>query len=265
VLVSLEGEVKLCDFGIAHANEAVDAHAMGEALVGKAGYMAPEHARGEQVDARAYVFAAGVILWELLSGKRMYRKGESATLLEVAKAGEIPPFEAAYLPDFERIKGIVEKALAPNREERFPTAQAFQKELEAWARPHRLLGSPLRLGEWLTETFGTEYVERRRERERRVRELEEESRVVTLAQLEAEDRVSRNTIPDNPNEIGSVIVVVEEPEPEPRASIVETAPVTLPRTAVRTVADAPSKRFPWAALAVMGAIAAAAAAVALSR
>jgi serine/threonine protein kinase len=260
VLVSLEGEVKLCDFGIAHANEAVDAQAMGEALVGKAGYMAPEHARGEQVDARADVFAAGVILWELLSGKRMYRKGEAASLLEVAKAGQLPPFEATHLPDFDRIRGIVAKALAPNREERYPSAAAFQKDLEGWARAHRLLGSPLRLGEWLTETFGTEYVERRRDRERRVRELEEESRMATLAQLEAEDRASRGTIPDVPSGPDTVIV---NDEPEARPSAVETAPLTLPKTGLPAAApalSAPPARSPWpmvaAALAVAAAVAA---------
>jgi serine/threonine-protein kinase len=249
--------VKLCDFGIAHANEAVDAQAMGEALVGKAGYMAPEHARGDQVDARADVFAAGVILWELLSGKRMYRKGEASSLLEVAKAARLPPFEATHLPDFERIKGIVDKALAPSRDDRYASAAAFQKDLEAWARAHRLLGSPLRLGEWLTETFGTEYVERRRDRERRVRELEEESRMATLAQLEAEDRASRSTIPDVPS--GPETVIVND-EPEERPSAVETAPLTLPKTALPAPPPAQPARSPWpmvvAALVVAGAVAA---------
>ena len=226
VLVSLEGEVKLCDFGIAHANDAVDAGAIADALVGKAGYMAPEHARGEPVDARADVFAAGVILWELLSGRRMYRKGGAESLLDVARAAQIPAFQATHLPEVDRIRGIVERALAPNKDERYPTAAAFQRDLEAWARANRLLGSPLRLGEWLTDTFGTEYVERRRDRERRVRELEEESRMATLAQLEAEDRGSRRTIPDAPRSGPETVIVTEDALA--RASIVETAPVTLP-------------------------------------
>ena len=236
VLVSLEGEVKLCDFGIAHANEAVDVQAMGDALVGKAGYMAPEHAQGAQVDARADVFAAGVVLWELLSGKRMYRKGERGSLLEVAKEGAVPSFEATHLPDFERIRSIVDKALAPGRDDRYVSAAAFQKDLEGWARANRLLGSPLRLGEWLTETFGTEYVEKRRERERRVRELEEESRMATLAQLEAEDRASRRTLPDSPSHPRLESVIVNDPP----LSQVETAPVTLPKSALPEEA-APTK------------------------
>ena len=83
LLVSFEGEVKVCDFGIARANELLGAsaagsaaHELGEALKGKAGYMSPEHARGEAIDARADVFAAGIVLWELAAGRRMYKTAE---------------------------------------------------------------------------------------------------------------------------------------------------------------------------------------------
>ena len=83
LLVSFEGEVKVCDFGIARANDLLGAaeagspaHELGEALKGKAGYMSPEHARGEPIDARADVFAAGIVLWELAAGRRMYKAAE---------------------------------------------------------------------------------------------------------------------------------------------------------------------------------------------
>src|SRR3984957_20245519 len=79
LLVSFEGEVKVCDFGIAHANDALSAtrtaHELDEAIRGKAGYMSPEHARGQPIDARSDVFAAGIVLWELASGRRLYRAG----------------------------------------------------------------------------------------------------------------------------------------------------------------------------------------------
>src|SRR5258708_6414755 len=75
LLVSFEGEVKVCDFGIARANDVIAigsaAHELDEALKGKAGYMSPEHARGQEIDARADVFAAGIVLWELAAGRRM--------------------------------------------------------------------------------------------------------------------------------------------------------------------------------------------------
>src|SRR2546423_3001923 len=74
ILISFEGEVKLCDFGIAHANDAVASDAYSEDLIkGKAGYMSPEQALGKPLDARADVFAIGIVLWELLAGRKLYK------------------------------------------------------------------------------------------------------------------------------------------------------------------------------------------------
>src|SRR5208283_444249 len=84
LLVSFEGEVKVCDFGIARANDAIDGREgpeLEEALKGKAGYMSPEHARGGPIDARADVFAAGVVLWELAAGRRLYKAVEGGPTL----------------------------------------------------------------------------------------------------------------------------------------------------------------------------------------
>src|SRR6185437_15099588 len=72
VLLSFEGEVKVCDFGIARAH-ALAGELPEETIAGKAGYMSPEQARGESLDARADVFAAGIILWEMLAGRRLYK------------------------------------------------------------------------------------------------------------------------------------------------------------------------------------------------
>src|SRR5688572_27582958 len=88
VLISFEGEVKLCDFGIARAND-MTADVPDEAIQGKAGYMSPEHARGEAIDARADVFAAGIILWELLAGRRLYKAQSGEKLLDVARRAHI--------------------------------------------------------------------------------------------------------------------------------------------------------------------------------
>ncbi|ABS25603.1 serine/threonine-protein kinase [Anaeromyxobacter sp. Fw109-5] len=113
VLVSFEGEVKLADFGIARAMGQAGLTAPGT-LKGKLAYMAPEQARGEAVDARADVFALGVVLWELCAGRRLFaRESEAATLgavLEDAAVSppsawneEVPPeLDAAVLGALER-------------------------------------------------------------------------------------------------------------------------------------------------------------------
>ncbi len=167
ILISYEGEVKLCDFGIAHANDVVREEA-GEALKGKAGYMSPEHARGESLDARADVFAAGIVLWELLAGRRLYKTRGDVSLLEQARRAEIPPLPDKGLPDHEALERIVRKALAADREDRYPSASAFQRELEAYLAKAGLLASRLKLGEWLAETFGTKMIDERRASECRL-------------------------------------------------------------------------------------------------
>lgn len=167
VLISYEGEVKLCDFGIAHANELVKERES-EALKGKAGYMSPEHARGEEVDARSDVFAAGIILWELVAGHRLYKAKSDVPLIEQAQRAEIPPLADKGLPDQEKLAAIVARALAVKREDRYPSAGAFARELESYLADAGLLASRLELGKWIASSFGTDLIDQRRASERRL-------------------------------------------------------------------------------------------------
>jgi serine/threonine-protein kinase len=91
VLVSFEGEVKLTDFGIARVQGAGGLTGPGT-LKGKIGYMAPEHAREGPVDARADLFALGVVLWEMCTGRRLFaRDTEVATLRALIGEDRISP------------------------------------------------------------------------------------------------------------------------------------------------------------------------------
>ncbi|AUX25713.1 uncharacterized protein SOCEGT47_062620 [Sorangium cellulosum] len=180
VLLSFDGEVKLCDFGIARAHELGGA-ILDEVLQGKAGYMSPEQARGEPLDERSDLFAAGILLWELLAGRRMYGAGHGAALskeearralLERARRAEIPPLAERGLPDEAALRAIVARALAPAPGDRYEGAAAMLQDLTAYAAAADLSASPLRFGAWLRDRFGTEIVAARRARERAVRALE---------------------------------------------------------------------------------------------
>lgn len=179
VLVSFEGEVKLCDFGIARAaGRAVDEGGPSEALaalrarlVGKSAYMSPEHARGEDLDARADVFAAGILLWELCAGRRLYR-GSEEEMLAQARRGQIPPLAERGLPAAGHLQSVLDRALAFDREARFATARDFLDALDEYARAARLFASQLRLGAFLDEHFGKQVIEDRRARQRAARALE---------------------------------------------------------------------------------------------
>jgi serine/threonine protein kinase len=180
MLISFQGEVKLCDFGIARANEATKRPAetdneqaeLDSAIAGKAGYMSPEQARGETVDGRSDVFAAGIVLWELCAGRRLYKAGPDESLLEVARRAAIPPLPLRELHDEPALHAIVRKALAKDANDRYGSASEMLRELEDYAARARLVGSPLRFGEWLLEHFGKDLVAARRGRERALRAIE---------------------------------------------------------------------------------------------
>ena len=172
ILISLEGEVKLCDFGIAHANDA--APHPEDVIKGKAGYMSPEQARGDSIDARADVFSVGIVLWELLAGRRLYRVAAEGgpSLLEQAKAARVPDLASRGLPAEETLFGIVKKALASNRDERYQSARELLRDLEDYVAESKLIASPIRFGEWLINRFGEELVQARRAHELAAQELE---------------------------------------------------------------------------------------------
>lgn len=172
VLISFEGEVKLCDFGIARANDMADL-LPDDVIKGKAGYMSPEQARGESLDARADVFATGIILWELLAGRKLYRaQPEGPSLLELARAAQIPPVPERGLPMEDQLHGIIAKALSPDPAARYASAQAMLRDLETYVGKAHLAASPIRFGSWLREHFAENLITMRRSRERAAKALE---------------------------------------------------------------------------------------------
>jgi serine/threonine protein kinase len=131
VLLGYEGQVKLVDFGIARARLASQVEPAATAGQGKYMYFAPEQARGRELDARADIFAAGVVLYELLCG-RLPWEGERMDVLKQITLGDFPPprvLNPGLSPELER---ILVTAMMVERERRYPTAQAFGEALERY-------------------------------------------------------------------------------------------------------------------------------------
>ena len=107
VLLGRDGAIKLTDFGVAHA---ADRQARTEtgALKGKLAYMSPEQARGEDLDGRSDQFAAGIVLWECLTGKRLFDGKSELNILE-AVTQKVIPRVAALLPE---VPAVVDNAVA---------------------------------------------------------------------------------------------------------------------------------------------------------
>ncbi|MBK8170162.1 MAG: serine/threonine protein kinase [Sandaracinaceae bacterium] len=170
VLISMEGEVKLCDFGIARALGAqaetgADASAPRRShLIGKSAYMSPEHARGETVDSRADVFAAGILLWELSAGRRLY-KGNEEQMLAMAQAAEVPKLPNTNFPCQEDLQAILDKALTKDRAHRYASAAEMMKALDAYIVKAKQFASQLKFGSFLVDHFADEVIGVRGERE----------------------------------------------------------------------------------------------------
>jgi serine/threonine protein kinase len=149
VMVSYDGTVKITDFGVAKLTSN-DARTRTGTLKGKIGYMSPEQCRGEQLDRRSDVFAIGIILYELVTGRRLFRPdgSEFAILQKIIREDATPPSQ--YRPDLPAgLEAIIMLALQRDRRLRYQTARDMQRDLEALAREQRLPASPIELGEYV--------------------------------------------------------------------------------------------------------------------
>lgn len=126
VLLSFDGAVKLTDFGIAKASTT---HTAPGVLKGKFAYMAPEQARGEMVDSRTDIFALGVVLWEMLTGGRLFDGDSELAVLRAVQSSLIAP-PSRLNPDVpNELSDIVLKALSRPPIERYQSAFEFDKAL----------------------------------------------------------------------------------------------------------------------------------------
>ena len=157
-MVSFNGEVKLMDFGIAKAASRSTKTVAGT-VKGKCAYMSPEQARGKPLDGRSDLFALGVVLWEMLTHKRLFL-GDSdfVTLSNVLKQEAPAPstLNPAVPPELD---AIVLKSLAKDRDDRQETVEHFHRELTKWfyASVEDLDAAALK--PWMSEMFSDEISE----------------------------------------------------------------------------------------------------------
>ena len=159
LFVGYDGHVQVMDFGIARAAGRLHVTQAG-AIKGKLAYMAPEQLKRLEPDRRVDVWALGVVLWEMLTQQRLFRRdSEMDTMAAVATAPIEPP--SALVPGLPaRIDEVVLKALARERDERYPTARALARDLH---RAVATLPEPVGvsdLADFLESTFASQRAER---------------------------------------------------------------------------------------------------------
>jgi len=130
VLISYEGDIKLCDFGIAKA-ASKSSQTQAGALKGKLQYMSPEQASGKPIDRRSDLFSLGSVLYEMLCGEKLFPGDTDLTILEQVRNAKAQP-PSTKNPDIpKRVDTIVLKALAKNPEDRYQNASDLQRDLES--------------------------------------------------------------------------------------------------------------------------------------
>jgi serine/threonine protein kinase len=155
VMVSFDGAVKLLDFGIAKAlADANESKTQTGTLKGKFGYMSPEQVEGREIDHRADLFAAGIVLHESLTGRRLFKgSGDLQTIAMVREAKVPPPSQTnpSVPPELDR---IVMRALARSPNERYQTCEEMAYALDSVV--HQLMWGPERAKSALADLFPDE-------------------------------------------------------------------------------------------------------------
>jgi serine/threonine-protein kinase len=155
VIVGVDGTARVLDFGVAKA--AMRSHATKEGEIkGKIAYMAPEQLKAKPLDRRADIFAAGIVLWEALAGRRLFRADDLGATVDRVLHGEITP-PSAFNPRVSgELDAVVLRALERDPALRYPTAREFARAVEG-ATP---LASASEIADWVRTAGGVRLAQR---------------------------------------------------------------------------------------------------------
>ncbi len=213
ILVSYDGEVKLIDFGIAKAANRSQKTQAG-ILKGKFGYMSPEQVRGNPIDRRSDVFAVGVILYESLTGEKLFVGESDFSTLEKVRNAEVPRPRSLNPEIPAGLETIVMRALSREPDERYQWASELQEDLMKFLLARETLYSGKHLAAFMKELFPGELA---RENAR----MKQFAAVQRPAELEATGIVAA------PTTSSRAISPARKPEPDARAAPNFSEPTAL--------------------------------------
>ncbi len=242
LLVSFEGGVKIVDFGIAKAADQATVTRSG-VLKGKYSYMSPEQAAGVLVDHRTDIFALGVVLYELLTGARLFKRATDIQTLNAVTECIVPPPSSAN-PDIPpELDAIVMKALSKDRTQRYQEARHLAAALESFLLKNQMPSSGANLAEFLHSIYA----------ERLAREAEEGRLLVeTIDGSRNDEQLAALATPSaqepDPRRTKSLVSSRPPVKTASRAEVPRKPPTTSlpvqPRDRESTSAERPSKPNP---------------------
>ncbi|HEY0710894.1 MAG TPA: serine/threonine-protein kinase [Polyangia bacterium] len=180
ILITYHGTVKLLDFGV--VKNPTTAGTSPGTFKGKYGYCAPEQIRGEPVDPRTDVFCVGIVLWECLTGQRLFKGNSDAAAIDAVRSQTIVPPSTIRPEVPKELDEITMRALSRNREKRFTNAHEMAEAIDRFlaSKPQRPTSKTV--SQWLEGVFG---VERARLKRALVQGSDIEGTLAQLANLSA--------------------------------------------------------------------------------
>lgn len=218
VLISYEGEVKIVDFGIAKAATQSRETKVG-LLKGKISYMSPEQARGKPLDMRSDIFSTGIVLYEMLTGKKLFQGDTDLNSLEKVREAKVEPLPTELNKSIPKeLEDITLRALALEPADRYQTASEMDEAIQSFMRKSGYSTGNY-LSQYMSELF-------RDDIEEELREEEEWDHLIVSSVLE-QDTIASSKLSTKPGHT--------KPAPEQK-----TVP-QKPRTAASTAAPRPQQ------------------------
>lgn len=181
VLLSYEGDVKIIDFGIAKAADRLAQTQFG-ILKGKFAYMAPEQAKGDNIDHKVDIFALGVVLYELITGERAFRGETDFALLEKVRRVEVTPIRQLR-PEVPRsLERVVMRALAKDPAQRYSWAASMSADLERCMQECNWTFTKSDLSRYIQQVFADEY-KREQVRQTRAHRTDVENMLIRMQHI----------------------------------------------------------------------------------
>ncbi len=152
IMVSYDGVVKLCDFGIAKAASLTNQLTQPGQVKGKYAYMSPEQTIASALDGRSDVFSLAIVMWELLSGKTIVGRGDAVEAMRSIRDGKLTPISQVAPHTPPALAKALNWALETKRERR-ATASEFAQALESFIKASPELATPMQLATWVRGRF----------------------------------------------------------------------------------------------------------------
>lgn len=160
VLVGIDGVGRLSDFGIAKARERLT-HTDPGMMKGKAGYMSPEHVLGKELDRRSDLFSMGVVLWNALTGRRLFKAPDARQQIFKVINDDAPAPSTMGLRPHPAFDEVILRALSRDRDKRFNSAREMSEALSVALKAYGKYATRDELATWVRET-ASEEIERRK-------------------------------------------------------------------------------------------------------